>query len=111
MTKWQTAKIVETINKLGYKAIVKPVGGDYDTENIYVPIQEADALYVTGFNASVSPNDKSDCEIEFIEVRDGLDSSGGLNSNSEATGIAYGKICAKLRTMGYLVVPSYEHYF
>ena len=110
--KWNTEEIVKLLTHPDWKISTTEPGGDVDTTNLIVDTGN-DRLFICGFstgdyNVSETPYN---AEIEMIEVSDGRDSRGGLNSSDEATCIAYGIICSRLRKAGFSVVPRLKDYF
>ena len=91
--KWKTAevkKLVEdTVRALPDKPkriLVCEPGGDYDSEGLQVQYGKGDEfLNVCGFHTEhtnlKNGNTPEDMEIEMVEVSDGQDSRGGLNSS------------------------------
>ena len=114
MTHWNTKDVCALIANENYKTTVSPPGGDVDTENIFVAVKECnDCLYIRGFNTDdyETGNNGSDCDIEYVELTDGLDSRGGLNSREHNLIVAYADILEKLSNGGFVVVQSLNSYF
>ena len=121
--RWKTMeikKIVEdAVNVLPdkpTKILVDVCGGDYDSEGIQIQYGKGgEFLNVCGFHVGRTNSEKgntpSDMEIEMIEVSDGQDSRGGLNSKDHRVCMAYGAICGALRRLGFDVVPQMKDYF
>lgn len=87
---------------------IEPPGGDHDTEVLVVRVAGGDgALWIRGFNVEV----QSQAMVEMVEVQDGLDSRGGLNSHDMTVCEVYGRVCATLRQAGFTVVSSMNDYF
>lgn len=119
--RWKTDEIMDLI----YEA-VRPhypqvsvertgPGGDWDTANLVIkPDKISDPLYVCGFRSGVEPalteTEWDDGEVEMIELKDGLDSRGGLNSGDIETSVAYAVISSALRRKGWSVVPQMKDY-
>ena len=114
--KWNTDAIIKLLTDARWNLEVTGAGGDCDTECIILRIDgykvADDMLYISGFTTDCKgiPNTK-DCEIESIEVSDGKDSQGGLNSSDENLGVAYGVVCSRLRKAGFSVVSCMKDYF
>jgi len=120
MARWITQDIASRLmNALGPLAVkienIGP-GGDVDTENLLIDIQhspgyEDKRFWVCGFDVKNDPADPADCEVEFVQLTDGDDSRGGLNSNSPNMALAYVKIREELQGLGFDVVDSMDEYF
>lgn len=116
MSHWKTDEIKNLIENATKSLSVNSVtvnlpGGDVDTEAIVVSMKE-DMLWICGFTLSDTLKlDSSDMDIEAIEVTDGKDSGGGLNSKDLNTSIVYAHIVSILRENGHAVVPTMSDYF
>ncbi len=110
---WKTKKVGGLLCTLGYKVETFPPGGDHDTTLITMKCPSApdETLYIRGFHAENLMGDPDDAEIEMVEVEDGGDSRGGLNSSNTDFCVMYGRAVALLRQSGYDVVPSMDDYF
>lgn len=114
--RWNTQVIKAALEALpGIKKVEATTqGGDVDTTNLVVTPagKKTDKLHVCGFvtdsNYITTPDD---VDVEMIEVSDGMDSRGGLNSSSLETAQAYAQICTYFRKAGYDVVPCLKDYF
>jgi hypothetical protein len=97
------------------RIMVGECGGDYDSEGIQIDFGNYEFLNVCGFHTGhtnmENGNSPSDMEVEMVEVSDGQDSRGGLNSDHEPLCIAYGIVCSTLRKHGFSVVPQLKDYF
>jgi len=122
MVKWKTSEVKELLEAaLGDKleppdgprgvAEVQGPGGDVDTERLILHFGDEGALWVSGFVPVGSIGDPSDAEVEMVEVTDGCDSRGGLNSDGMNICLGYGIVCSVLRRAGFLVVASMNDYF
>lgn len=116
LTKWKTKDVKALLLTLpGVKSVATTeAGGDVDTERLIVqPLDNGDRLWVFGFITldSGEISSPADTMIEMVEVSDGLDSSGGLNSSHSTTCAVYGAIVAALRQAGFSVVPKLDAYF
>lgn len=111
---WNTQEICKLLEKDNYKISVSPSGGDVDTENILIEIDNCeDCLHIRGFNTDdykTALNGK-DTYIEMIELTDGLNSNGGLNSKEKGVVFAYADVYYKLISNGFTVVKSLDNYF
>jgi len=115
MPKWNAATLKNKVfADLDAKiTITKQPGGDYDTVRLQITRKGrgGDTLFIAGFNDGKSPLEpKDDVDVPMVEVSDGNDSAGGLNSDDEKTGILYGQVCARLRKLGFEVVPKMDPY-
>jgi hypothetical protein len=94
---------------------VLEIGGDHDTEGVQIVWGDGNALWICGFhctNTNFDPgNSPEDMEIEMVEVSDGKDSRGGLNSSDPDVCKGYGVICGALRQFGFSVCPCMKDYF
>lgn len=111
-SRWVTKDIVKLLSAPGVTIEVFPQGGDVDTDNLRITKAEGKGrLYVCGFRTDVHITNPSNTDIEKIEVTDGLDSRGGLNSSDLVTGRLYVDVVTKLRMQGFDVVPCLKDYF
>lgn len=85
MFHWKTNDLVEELKKLPgvdkIKVLTQP--GDYDTVRLAVYPQNCkrECFFVTGYpSTNIVCNTPNDALCEMIEISDGLDSQGGLNS-------------------------------
>lgn len=114
MTRWNTEKMVKLFESP--EVIVErdfEPGGDYDTCPVFVkPRNSEDCIFISGFVTGDDPiSDINDVDIEMVEVSDGLDSRGGLNSNNPYTIQAYADVRKKLASKGFSVVNKMDDYF
>lgn len=113
MTRWKTKELVDLFSGEGLVVYSDNPGGDYDTSVIIVkPEKSNDCLFVSGFVTDDDPiQNWDDVDIEMVEVSDGRDSRGGLNSNDPNVIQAYADVRKKLALKGFVVVNSMEEYF
>jgi hypothetical protein len=112
--RWVTADIVTAIKQLPgiLDVTVHPSGGDVDTENLYVDVAGTeDGLWIRGFDPERDITNPSMCDVPMVELSDGNDSRGGLNSDSEEMALAYVRIRKYLTRRGLEVVRSLDEYF
>jgi len=113
--RWLTSEIAELLENRGQNWAVKvqEPGGDHDTDEIVVriPSETSGRIFVSGFDPERELSNKSDCAIDLVEVRDGTDSQGGLQSSDIQVALAYAEICTRLRQKGFQVVNSIDDYF
>ena len=120
--RWKTPEVKDIIEAAlaaeEFKAVpvVKSneIGGDHDTEGLRVNWGD-ERLWICGFHCTNtnydSGNKPEDMEIEMVEVSDGKDSRGGLNSSDPDVCKGYGVICGALRQAGFSVCPCMKDYF
>ena len=121
--RWKTGEVKELI-ELAIQAEsfttlpevkVQEIGGDHDTEGIQVVWGDGEALWVCGFHCTATNFDPGqspeDMEIEMVEVTDGKDSRGGLNSHHPDLCKGYGVICGALKRAGFDTCPCMKDYF
>lgn len=118
MKRWVTSEMVEFLSHIQGIARVEVhmQGGDVDTSNLLVFITDGqsvqeDQLHICGFTTNGDITNPDDCDIEHIEVTDGLQSDTGLSSDNEEVCIAYGRVVSRLRNQGFDVVESMGGYF
>jgi len=118
MTRWKTDEVVEQLrNALRGVHIQKcEPGGDVDVENIIVTMMEGDSgdqLFIAGFKTDGYYGDnRSDVDVEMVELTCGKDSRGGLRGVFEPETIrAYAEAMIALQGMGFEVVPRLKDYF
>lgn len=111
--RWKTEEMVKLFEGLGAKVEVSGPGGDCDTDNLILTAPSArDArLYVCGFITDGDITDPSDTDVDMVEVTDGQDSRGGLNTSDGPTALLYAEVCTALRKQKFNVVPQMKDYF
>lgn len=118
MGHWKTDEIVAAIEKMLLVESVKtkPPGGDYDTTNLFITIEDGDAsLYVAGY-PSVQDclerhewDDRENCE--FVSITDGQDSRGGLNSRDDNVISVFYSLDKYFRKNHFCVIRHYNEIF
>lgn len=112
---WNTDAIIKLLSNKKIQITKTEAGGDYDSSNLIISPKGAtdddDHLYVCGFITEGNRPDPDNYEIEHVEVTDGKDSRGGLNSSDEQLAHVYADVCTKLRKAGFDVVPCLKNYF
>lgn len=115
MPLWITSDIVKSLEKIPGIKSVESQGqdGSYDTDNLFIALKgTSDNLFVAGFDPESDNGIQPDnVMISLVELTDGLDSRGGLNSRNKKTGQCYINIRQCLIDMGFDVVPSLKSYF
>jgi hypothetical protein len=115
MIRWNTDKVVNMLKKSDRDVYVDEPGGDYDTSVVIIhPKQsnEYENLYIRGFiTGDDAISDWNDVNVEMVEISDGQDSSGGLNSKDPLLIQAYADARIKLAGMGFNIVNSMDEYF
>jgi hypothetical protein len=113
--RWVTPEMVALISGLGCKVEVMPPGGDVDTSTLHVTAEgaaEGHNLHIAGFTpGNYEIENPDDAEVEMIEITDGQDSRGGLNSDDDPTADLYHKIRKTLRKLGWTTVDQMKDYF
>ena len=114
--RWKTSEIKKLLGDDRWVIQILEPGGDCDTEVLYLRANDREdkhtALWICGFTPQKmlyelpGKNSPEDAEVEMVEVTDGQDSAGGLNTSCEETGVMYGIVCSRLRKAGFQVVPS-----
>lgn len=99
-------------------SVAGQAGGDHDTVQIILRPEGTradgrphDSITVVGFTLDDIGPDKRRCPVDMVEVKDGLDSRGGLRSAQLRTCLLYGRVCSVLRRRGFDVVPQLRDYF
>jgi len=122
MKRWKTSEVKDLIEKelaaqsfkKWMKIVVQDPGGDYDSEGIQVQWGN-EHLGICGFHCTLTHYDPGrspdDMDIEMVEVTDGHDSRGGLNSSDPDVCLGYGVITGALRRAGFSVCPKMDDYF
>lgn len=115
MSHWNTEKIINDL-----KATLKNIksienqgqGGDVDTENIYISFKNTkDCLYICGFDDENDIVEPSNTEVPMVEITDGLDSRGGLNSKDKKFAVHYINARQYFIDEGFDVVDTIKAYF
>ena len=112
--KWNSQEIVKDLKGISgvLNVEIHDAGGDVDTENLLIYVEGCeDILYACGFDVENDPADQSNCDCEFVEVQDGKDSRGGLNSDNISLGIAYVHVRKYFMDKGFNVVATMDGYF
>lgn len=112
---WHTATIVEALRQIAdvKKILVQGPGGDVDTENLVIYMKGTDdRLFVSGFNVEEpDPVVKGACDVEHVELSDGKDYRGGLNSRNATTAMVYTRVRQYFVDKGAHVVDTHKDYF
>jgi hypothetical protein len=115
MPTWNTEKIISDLNKKITnieKIINSGQGGDYDTDNLIIKVKGSkDVLYICGFTPQVYCTTPENAEVEIIQITDGLDSRGGLNSNNENLAVAFVQIRKYFEKKGFSTANTIKEYF
>jgi len=119
MPRWNTSTVKDDLSKIvGVKKVVNNgPGGDCDSDNLQLKITgTSDCLFVCAFDpGAFDPGkgtiDPSDYDLPMVEVSDGQDSRGGLNSDNDTVGEVYLKVRKYFRTQGFEVVGCLKDYF
>jgi hypothetical protein len=113
---WHSATIVEDLLRIKNvtKVINQGQGGDVDSDNLVIYVRGCnDKLWVNGFNTPDEPDITTPgaCDVEMIELSDGLDSRGGLNSSEAAVAMVYTRVRQYFIDKGATVVPTHKDYW
>lgn len=115
---WKTDKIVEDLKKLPGISEVEAYGqgGDYDCDNLIVMVEGCkDRLYITGYPDNATRwepcQSPSDTEVKYIEIKDGLDSDGGLTSEEEKLGEVYLRLRKYFKNLGGSIIRHYQQVY
>lgn len=113
---WVTTEMKEFLQSPEWNIHTNAPGGGVDTEGLVFTANGSTdpdvALTLCGFNSDGDDIIDPGCApVDMLELTDGEDSSGGLNTDDEPTCIMYAKIISKLRKAGWYVVPSLDQYF
>jgi hypothetical protein len=109
--RWKTQDILNLFSHLNCQIATDRPGGDYDTTVVTLTPKNGDSIFVSGFNTETPTTNPDDMDIEMVEVSDGLDSSGGLNSSKMDTCRLYAEAFGTLRNNGFHVVKNMRDYF
>ncbi len=117
MTQWNTPKIIASLEKLkGVKKVNNlGQGGDVDTDNLEIVVEGSkDSLFICGFvhsqpDGCIDTPDNAD--VDAVELTDGKDSRGGLNSHNKHTAAVYAEIHTWLCKKKFDVVTTIKDYF
>ena len=114
MMKWTTDEIVKKLKTIPGNNVINVghQGGDYDTREITIgrpPLDFEKVIFIRGFHTTNEISNPDNCEIEMVEVQDGMDSSGGLRSNDLGLIRLYAEVRVALRS--FIVVDKMDDYF
>ena len=116
MYRWKTDVIEQHLQQIpGVSQVeVNGPGGDVDTDNIMLTVDGSDDnIFIAGFevqNDRELPN-KSDVDVDMVELTDGKCSSGGLNSDDFRTAQAFIHVRQYFVVNGAQVVDRMKDYF
>lgn len=112
---WKRAEIRKLLEDLDCSIREVGRGGDWDITGFsVVPNGSQEWISITPFKDPATKPDTEvldNCNIYAIEVRTNGDCEGGLQTEDEKVGIAYGQICARLSKEGFYVIPHYDKIF
>ena len=121
MYRWNSQKLeADLANIDGIVAVANAgPGGDVDTDNLVLEINNGEHLFVKGFSVDAFNKppynyqlpSTSDVDIEMVELCDGQCSSGGLNSTDPDTIMAYAQVRTYLAQDGAQIVDQLKDYF
>jgi hypothetical protein len=114
---WNSSKITQDLKKLlgdDIKGIINDgPGGDVDTDNLCLVVNKRKRQWVhaLGFSQDHDITDPSEATVPYVELTDGQDSSGGLNSDDPKMARVYTTARAYFRRKGFVVVNTIKDYF
>lgn len=114
MPTWKTQDVINGLKNInGVKKIENSgPGGDVDSDNLVLHIDGTkERLFVCAFNPEMRDNNPSNDEFTMVEVSDGTDSKGGLQTLDEKVGEAYYKVRRFFGLQGFQVVTCLKDYF
>lgn len=116
MYRWNTSVIEGHLKQIPgvTKVTVNGPGGDVDTDNIVLTVDgSGDSLFIAGFEVDSMGElpDKSDVDVDMVELTDGQCGSGGLNSDDFRTAQAFIHVRQYFVVNGANVVDSMKAYF
>ncbi len=114
MFHWNTDKIIKDLDKMPLvSSILRDCGGDYDTDNLVIFVKGTkERLFVLGFNDDdFGIHNPSDADVSMIELTDGEDSRGGLNSSEPNTAQAFIAVRQYFIDQDATVVNCMKEYF
>lgn len=117
MYQWNSQKLKDAFEQIAEVSQVEvtPPGGDVDSENLILSVNgSTDRLFIRGFHTTdydIWQKDTSNVEVEMVELQDGQDCTGGLNSDDANVGLAYIKARQILVDDGAFVVNTLDPYF
>jgi hypothetical protein len=108
---WNTEEIIGRFDDLECEKVKALFpGGDWNTDRVLIISPSGYRLWISGFvdmnERPLSDRDQSDSYIEFVELTDGKDSSGGLNSDDPEDIQFYAEVRTRLND--YDVVDSWK---
>ena len=111
---WNTDKIAKDLSELQLVSSVVNggKGGDIDTDTLVIEVEGTeDRLFVCGFNVEDYEVPRTDVDVELIQLTDGEDSRGGLNSRNFSVAQVYIEVRQYFVDRGGSVVNSIKDYF
>ena len=119
MFRWNSKQIksdLAAIDQVSRVDITGP-GGAVDTENLVIYLKGTDQmLWACGFAQDeafyeIPYEEKGDIDVEMVELDDGLDSRGGLNSTDPIVALAYVAVRQYFIDKDVDVVDDMDDYF
>ena len=111
---WDSAAVATALLCIpGVKRVLNTgPGGDVDSDCFTITVKGAtDRLFVSGFSVDSEIANPDSTTVEFIELKDGLDSRGGLNSSDPRVAMVYTRVRQYFVDKGAVVVPTHKDYF
>jgi hypothetical protein len=113
MSRWNTKVLKEVIEKMPgtEKVTVQQQYSEYCTDALRIkPKGSKEAIFMFGFCVKREPKPTDD-EVEMVEMADGTDSRGGLQSSCPKLGHLFVDIKVMMKRMGFEVVDQMKDYF
>lgn len=117
MAHWNSERILKDLEGIipVLSVVNQGPGGDYDTDVLIVTLGGIEEkLFVRGFDpdtfCGMEPN-RSDMNVSYVELTDGLDSRGGLKGTDYRLARAYIDVRQYLLNRGFEVVDTMDSYF
>lgn len=113
---WETDKVLNDLKKLPNVEDVKNIGpgGDYDTSELVVCIKgvKHERIHVSGFYSTEETIPNPDhSTIQWVQITDGQDSRGGLNSSNRTTAEVYFEVRQYFVDRNVQVIRHYDQIF
>lgn len=113
---WNTAELIRQIEALpGVSDVTSFLSGDDNSDQLVIKFTKDYCLWCTGWpddpkrsGGMISPGD---CEIVHVELSDGLDSRGGLNSFAKSAMESYSLIREFFESKGAHIIDSYREIY
>lgn len=110
---WNTNQVKAALESKGFNVKVGIPAGDYDTEGLTISHKNVPEyeFYARGFVVDEEMTNPTDNYVQFVELTDGMCSSGGCNSKLRQEAGAFLDAQFALIDMGFTVEDSYDPFF